>query len=436
MANVQKAKRSGRRVAIVSGLRTPFLKSGTDFANVSAMELATQVVAELVQRSGIDASAIDLVTFGQVIPGLYATMIAREVVLRSGLPKKIPASTVALACATSARAITDAADQISLGLAEVALAGGTDSLSDPPLFASRKLTQALMASQKGKTLPDKLKPFGTLSPADLAPIPPAIKEPTTGLLMGESAEKMAKENGISRKAQDELTFQSHKNAATAWESGAFKDQVMAVHLAPRYEKSALKDNIIRPDTSLEKLAELSPVFDRKYGTVTAGNASPLTDGAAAVILMSEEKAKAEGREVLGYLRAYAYAAVDPAGQLLQGPAYAAPLAMDRAGLTLRDLDLIDMHEAFAAQVLSNIQGFESKAFAEKELGRSAPLGEVDRKKLNVNGGSISIGHPFGATGARMVTQQLHELKRRKAQFGLCTICAAGGMGAALVLERE
>jgi len=428
-------KRVGRRVAIVNGLRTPFLKSGTDFADATALDLAVRVVGELVQRTGLDANEIDLCTFGQVIPGLYATMVAREVVLRAGLPKRIQASTVARACATSAQALTDAADQIALGHAEVALAGGTDSLSDPPLFASRNLTKALMASQKGKSLPDKLRPFGELSPKDLAPIPPAIKEPTTGMLMGESAEKMAKENHISRRAQDELALQSHKNAAAAWESGKFREEVVPFHVAPSFEKTAERDNIIRPDTSLEKLSELPPVFDRKYGSITAGNASPLTDGAAAVLLMSEDKAKALGMKPLGYLRSYAYAAVDPAGQLLQGPAYAAPVALDRAGLTLQDLDLIDMHEAFAAQVLSNIMGFESRAWAEKELGR-APLGEVDREKLNVNGGSIAIGHPFGATGARIVTQQLRELGRRGKQFGMVTICAAGGMGAALVLERE
>jgi acetyl-CoA acyltransferase len=247
---------------------------------------------------------------------------------------------------------------------------------------------------------------------------------------------MAKENHIARKAQDELAMASHKNAAAAWESGKFADEVMQVHVAPKFEKSALKDNVIRPDANLEALSALPPVFDRKYGTITAGNASPLTDGAAAVVLMSEEKAKSLGIEPLGFLRAYAYAATDPNDQMLMGPAYAAPIALERAGLTLKDLDLLDMHEAFAAQVLSNIMGFESKKFAEEKLGRSAPLGEVDRTKLNVNGGSIAIGHPFGATGARMVTQQLRELKRRGQNLGMCTICAAGGLGAALVLERD
>ena len=254
--------------------------------------------------------------------------------------------------------------------------------------------------------------------------------------MGESAEKMAKENHIPRAEQDQLALASHQNAAAAWAGGRFTDEVMAVHVPPRFEVSATRDNLVRTDTTLEALAKLSPVFDKRYGTVTAGNASPLTDGAAAVVMMSEEKARALGYEPLGYLRSYAYAALDPAEQLLMGPAYAAPVALDRAGLTLKDIDLIDMHEAFAAQVLSNIQAFESKKFAQEKLGRKEAMGEIDRSRLNVNGGSIAIGHPFGATGARLVTSQLRELKRRGKNLGLVTICAAGGLGLALVLERE
>jgi acetyl-CoA acyltransferase len=423
-------------VAVVAGLRTPFLKQGTEFADLSALDLAVQVVVELVQRANLKPEDVDQLVFGQVIPSTLATMVAREVVLRANLPKRIPAHTVSRACATSAQSITDGADQIALGHADVVIAGGTESLSDPPIFASRNLTKALMASQKGKTLPDKLRPFGTLGAKDLAPVPPALKEPTTGLLMGESAEKMAKENHISREAQDEFALMSHKNAAAAWESGKLNDEVMAVHVPPRFERTALKDNLVRPDASIEALRGLPPVFDRRYGTITAGNASPLTDGAAAVVLMSESKAKELGHKPLGFLRSYAYAAVDPGDQMLMGPAYAAPIALERAGLSLRDMDLVDMHEAFAAQVLSNLMGFESKAWAQEKLGRSESLGEVDRKKLNVNGGSISLGHPFGATGARMVHQQLRELNRRGGQFGMISICAAGGMGAVLVLERE
>jgi acetyl-CoA acyltransferase len=265
-------------------------------------------------------------------------------------------------------------------------------------------------------------------------VAPAIAEPSTGETMGQSAEKMAKENGISRREQDEIALASHQNAARAWKEGLFDQEVMHVLVPPSYEKVADRDNLVRADTSLEALAGLKPVFDRKYGSVTAGNSSPLTDGAAALLLMSEERAKALGYEPLGYLRSYAYAGTDPADQLLQGPAYAAPLALERAGMTLQDLDLVEMHEAFAAQVASNLQAFASKDFA-KKMGRSAPLGEVDRSRLNVTGGSIALGHPFAATGARIVNQALNELKRRNKNTVMCTVCAAGGLGAAVVLER-
>jgi acetyl-CoA acyltransferase len=245
---------------------------------------------------------------------------------------------------------------------------------------------------------------------------------------------MAQVNGISREAQDEFAFQSHHRAAAAWADGKFADEVMHVMVPPKYERIAARDNIVREDTNVEALSQLRPVFDRKYGTITAGNSSPLTDGAAALVLMSEEKAKSLGMKPLGFIRSYAYAALDPRDQLLQGPAYAAPVALDRAGLSLRDMDLVDMHEAFAAQVLSNLQAFGSKRFAEEKLGRSAPLGDVDPGKLNVNGGSIALGHPFAATGARMLVQTLRELSRRGGSHALLTVCAAGALGAAVVLD--
>lgn len=423
-----------RRVAIVSGIRTPFVKAGTVFAGLTALDLGTMVVQEAVARADIDPEEIDQVVFGQVIPTLTATSIAREVLIAAGLPRTIEAYTVARACATSVQALTDAANTISLGLADVAVVGGTESMSDVPVFASRPLAQALVAASKGKDLSGKVRPFQKLKPKDLLPVPPAIAEYSTGMTMGESAEKMAKENGISRKEQDEIALASHRNAARAWSEGKFKDEVMHVIIPPAFEQVAERDNVVREDTSLEALAELRPVFDRKYGTVTAGNSSPLTDGAAALVVMSEEKARSLGREPLGFIRAYAYAATDPADQLLQGPAYAAPIALERAGMTLKDIDLFEMHEAFAAQVASNLQAFASEEFARK-AGRSAPLGEVDRSRLNVTGGSIALGHPFAATGARVVHQALQELKRRGKGTAMCTVCAAGGLGVALILER-
>jgi len=426
---------AGRRVAVVAGLRTPFVKAGTVFNDLSALDLGRVVVSELVQRAELDPNEIDQLVFGTVIPTLLATSIAREVVIASGLPRKIETHTVMRACATSIQAMTDAANTIALGVSDVAIAGGTESMSDPPIFTSRNLAHALAAASRARNIREKLRPFQKLKPKDLIPVPPAIAEHSTGMTMGESAEKMAKENGISRKEQDQIAFDSHKNAARAWKEGLFDGEVMHVPVPPKFDVVADKDNIVRDDSSLEKLAELKPVFDRKYGTVTAGNASPLTDGAAALVLMSEEKAKALKLTPLGFIRSFAYAATDPAEQLLQGPAYAAPVALDRAGMTLKDIDLVDMHEAFAAQIASNLQAFASKEFATK-LGRSAPLGEVDRTRLNVNGGSIALGHPFAATGARIVHQVLRELGRRNKSTALVTVCAQGGLGAAVVLERS
>jgi len=428
-------KRKGHpRVAIVRGLRTPFVKAGSVFAGLTALDLGRMVVQELVQRTDLDPGVIDQVVFGQVIPTLTAPSIAREVVIAAGLPRRIEAFTVARACATSIQAMTTAANAIAVGEADVIIAGGTECMSDAPIFTSRPLAHALVAASKGRSLPEKLKPFQKLKGKDLLPVPPAIAEYSTGMTMGESAEKMAKENGISREEQDRIAYNSHRNAARAWKEGLFDNEVMHVAVPPKYEQTAAKDNIVREDTSVEALGQLKPVFDRKYGTITAGNASPLTDGAAALLLMSEERAKALGYEPLGYLRAHAYAATDPADQLLQGPAYAVPTALKRAGMTLADIDLVEMHEAFAAQVASNLQALASKEFA-KKAGWGGPVGEVDRERLNVTGGSIAIGHPFGATGARIVTQALNELKRRNKNTVLCTVCAAGGLGAAVVLER-
>ncbi|HET8733285.1 MAG TPA: acetyl-CoA C-acyltransferase, partial [Anaeromyxobacteraceae bacterium] len=347
------------RVAVVAGLRTPFVRSGGDFKDLSAVDLGAIVVNELVARSGLPAAEFDALIFGQVIPSQLSSLIGREVVLRTGLPRTLPAHTTSRACATSLQAATEGADQILLGHADTVIAGGAESLSDAPIFASHKLAQALVAASRARSVPEKLKAFAGLSLRDVAPVPPALKEPTTGLTMGESAQKMAWENGITREAQDRFAQESHRKASDAWASGKFAEEVMAVEVPPRFQKVAATDNNVRADTTVAALAALKPVFDKRYGTITAGNSSPLTDGAAAVILMSEGRARELGVKPLGYLRAYAYAATDPGDQLLQGPAYAAPVALDRAGLRLQDMDVVEMHEAFAAQVLSNLQAFAS-----------------------------------------------------------------------------
>jgi acetyl-CoA acyltransferase len=424
------------RVAIVDGCRTPFVKSGTDFQGMDVVDLASLAAAELIARLAVDGNSIDLSVFGVVVPALHAPNLGREVVFRTSLPWNIPGVTVNLACASSTRAMTFGAEAILTGEAEVVLAGGAESLSNVPIQFSRKAAKTFMELSRAKTLPQKVGILSKLRPKDLAPVAPAIAEYTTGQSMGESAEKMAKENDISRRAQDEIALLSHHRAAAATDDGRLTAQIAPAFPPPRYDKAVTRDNGIRADSSLEALAKLKPVFDKRYGSLTAGNSSPLTDGGSAVLLMSEEKAKALGYTPLGYIRSYAFTALNPGDQLLQGPAYAAPAALDAAGLKLGDVDLVEMHEAFAAQILSNMKAFASKKFAERELGRSEPLGVVDFERFNVTGGSIAIGHPFGATGARVATQLLYELRRRGQNLGLLTICAAGGVGFAMVVERE
>ena len=425
---------NGRRVAIVAGVRTPFAKAGTAFKSISAIELGKLCVAELLQRTNLDGKEVQALVFGTVIPSVIEPNIAREVSLMPLLPKGVQAYTVSRACASANQAITDAADQIALGNLDVAIAGGAESLSNIPILHSRGMAETLVAASKAKTLPARLRAFARLRPKDLIPITPAIAEPTTGETMGQSAEKMAKLNSISREEQDHFALRSHRLAAAGTADGRLTAEIMPVYVPPKFDSVLTSDNGIREDTSYEQLAALKPVFDKKYGSVTAGNSSPLTDGGACVLLMNEERAKALGYPPLGIIKSYAYAALDPGEQLLQAPVLAAPVALKRAGLILQDIDLVEMHEAFAAQVLSNLKGFESKYWAER-AGFSEPVGEVDRAKLNVMGGSIAIGHPFGATGARITTTLLHELRRRGGQFGLRTVCAAGGMGFAMVVER-
>ena len=425
--------RDERRVAIIAGLRTPFTKQGSDFKNLTALDLGRAVVAELLERVGVKPQEIEQVVYGQVIPSLAAPNIAREVVLGVGLPRTVDAYSVSRACATSYQSTVNVAQSILDGSIQMGIAGGADSASDIPMTVSKKLSAALARASRARSLGERLSAFGGVSIADLMPIPPALKEPSTGLTMGEGAEKMAKDNGIARDKQDEFAHQSHVRAAAAWADGKFADEVMTFYVPPKFS-ATIEDNLVRKDSSLEAYAKLKPVFDRRHGSVTAGNSSPLTDGASALLLASEEKQKALGLPVLGYVKSYAFCAVDPADQLLIGPAYATPIALDRAGLKLKDMDLIDMHEAFAAQVLSNTQALESDKFAREKLGRDKRVGLIDWDKFNVNGGSISIGHPFAATGARQITQTLRELKRRGGQFALCTACAAGGLGAAIILE--
>jgi acetyl-CoA acyltransferase len=420
-------------VVVVAGLRTPFAKVGTAFKSLSALELGEVVVRELLDRAALPKTELDAIVYGQVIPSLSGPNIAREIVLALHLPRSVDAYSVSRACATSTQAIASAAMMIQTGQAKIAIAGGADSASDVPITVSKPLAEALVEANQAKSGMDKVMAFTHLAPKDLLPVPPALRELSTGLTMGESAEKMAKENGITRRAQDEFAHRSHARAAFAWKDGVFEKEVMPVRVPPSYE-AARMDNLVRTESNLDAYAKLKPVFDKHHGTITAGNSSPLTDGASGVLLMRADVAKALGYKPLGKIRSFAFAALDPSEQLLMGPAYATPRALDAAKLDLKDMTLVDLHEAFAAQVLSNLQAFASKKWAEEKLGRKKPIGEVAEEMLNVHGGSIAIGHPFAATGARQLTTVLNELSRRGGGLGLVAQCAAGGLGAAMIVE--
>ena len=421
-------------MAIVAGVRTPFARSGTVFGDVPAVALARHAAKELLYRAEIDGRVIDQVIFGQVITSVLAPNVAREVSLLPQLPPSVAAYSVNRACASSAQAVQNAATEIMHGHADVVIAGGVESLSDIPILHSKRFSRILVEASKAKSLGQRLAAFSRARPRDLVPVSPAIAEPSTGESMGQSAEKMAKENGISREDQDRVALQSHARAAAATADGRLTAEIVPWLGGRNLDEITTTDNGIRTDTSLEALAKLKPVFDRRYGSVTAGNSSPLTDGASAVLLMAEEKAAALGYEPLAFVRSWAVAAVDPGWQLLMGPAFAVPKALERAGIGWPELGLVEIHEAFAAQVLSNVQAWGSRAWAER-LGLPGPVGEVDWSRTNVMGGSIAIGHPFAATGARIITSLANEMKRRDVQFGLVSICAQGGMGYAMVLER-
>ena len=426
---------NGRRVAIVAGLRTPFAKSGTVLRDLTSAALGSAVVTELMARTGLTGDQIDQLVYGAVVGDVTAPNIAREIVLGTGLPRTVDAYSVSRACATSTQSLVNGAQAILFGDADVVIVGGADSLSKPPIQYHDAVVSALMAANSAKDLPSKLKAFTGLRPRDLAPKAPELADKSSGLTMGDAAEKMARENGISRDDQDDYALSSHMKAVDAWEKGIYDDEVMALPLPPTYEETVGRDTIPRADTSLEKLAKLKPVFDRKYGSVTAANSSPLTDGASAIVLMEASAAERLGFIPKAFVRSWAFAALDPSWQMLMGPSFASPIALDRAGMTLDDIDIIDMHEAFAAQVLSNTRAFASTEWATRHLGRDRAIGEIDEDKLNPYGGSISLGHPFAATGTRQALTMANELVRRDRGTALITQCAAGGLGAALILER-
>ncbi|MCP1339799.1 acetyl-CoA C-acyltransferase FadI [Idiomarina sp. M1R2S28] len=426
---------NGERIAFVAGIRTPFAKQATDFHGIPAVDLGKMVVQELVNKTGIDGDWVEQLVFGQVVQMPEAPNIAREIVLGTSLPVGTDAYSVSRACATSFQSAVNIAEAMVAGHIRGGIAGGADSSSVLPIGVSKRLARALVDLNKAKTLGQRFSILKRLGFKDLLPVPPAVAEYSTGLSMGQTAEQMAKTHNISRADQDELTVRSHQKAHAAWEAGWLSDEVMTAYPEP-YKKHLSRDNNIRGDSQIEKLAKLKPVFDRKHGSVTAANSTPLTDGASAVMMMTESRAKELGLPVLGYLRSYAFAALQVEEDMLMGPSYSTPVALDRAGMSLNDLDLIDMHEAFAAQTLANMKMFASDKFAQEKLGRDKAIGEIDMDKFNVLGGSIAYGHPFAATGTRMITQTLNELRRRGGGVGLTTACAAGGLGAAMIVETE
>jgi acetyl-CoA acyltransferase len=426
-----------RSVAVIAGARTPFCKAGGAFIRRSAVQLGAVAARETMLRAGIRPDRVEQIIFGIVSAPVGAPNIAREIGLEAAFPASVPAYTISRACISSNQALTNAADQIALGRSDVILAGGAEVLSDVPILFGRKFRDALFVASKARSTGERLRAFRGVGLKDLAPVAPAIAEPSSGQSMGQAAEKMAKDFGVRRDAQDRFAAHSHQRAVAAWHSGELAQRVVHVPV-PRGKELGIvdRDDHPRDDTTEEKLAKLRPVFDREFGSVTAGNASPLTDGASAVLLAAEEVARAEGWPILGVLRGYHYTAIDPFEHLLMGPVSAVAGVLDQTGLGLRDMGVIEMHEAFAAQVLANLHGLASAKYCQEKLGRSAAVGEVDPDFVNQWGGSISLGHPFGATGGRLVLQLLDQMAKKSAQFGLISACAAGGMGSAMVFERE
>lgn len=428
------SRQDGRRAVVVTGARTPFVKAFGDFTTMDTIALGVAASRGAMAKAGLGVRDIDSVVWGGVILPSGSPNVGREIALDLGLDPRAEAMTVTRACASGLQAITLAAAAIERGEADVVLCGGSDSTSNAEIKLPQKVVHALAPLALGKpTRSDYLAVLSQLWPiTDLLPRQPKIAERSTGEVMGEAAERMARRNEVGRAEQDAFALRSHQRAAAAIAGGAFDDEV--VEVTTPEGKTVRADGLVRGDTSLEKLGKLRAAF-AKDGTLTAGNSSALTDGGAAVVLMSEAKARSLGLKPRAALRSWAYVGVDPADQLLMGPALAMPLALERAGLSLGDIDLVDLHEAFAAQVLSILKMLASDAFAKARLGRESAVGAVLDERLNVHGGSLALGHPFGATGARMVTTMANELARSGKKTALLGICAAGGLGAAAVLER-
>jgi len=419
---------------VVAGARLPFSRAGTDYQALVSYDLARMALAGVMTKAALAPSDVDQVVLGTVVQNVATSNVARDAALAAGVPDRVPAHTVTVACISANRAIADAALAIQAGHADTALAGGVEMLGDVPVGFEREVRRRLFESRRYKGPQDWLAFFRGLKPRQLLPQAPAIAEFTTGESMGQSADRLAARFGVTREEQDAFAFRSHQGAVAARQAGHLADEIVPVSVPPSGAVVS-RDNGVREDTSLERLAKLEPAFVKPFGTVTAGNASPLTDGAAAVVLMAEERAAAEGRRPLARITGFTFVAQDPGDELLLGPAYAAPRLLARHGLTLADIDVIEIHEAFAGQVLAVLRAWGSAAFGREALGLPGAFGEVDLERVNPWGGSVSLGHPFGATGARLVTTAAHRLHVEDGRFALVTACAAGGQGHAMLLER-
>lgn len=422
---------AGPRIAVLDGYRTPFTKAGGELAGMNALDLSIAVTRELADRAELDPRELGALVMGSAIGYRSVPYLARETAIALGW-QRVNAYSAESACASSARTVVNAAYELLTGEADVAIAGGAESMSNVPVEVKPKLRDTLLAVQRNPAQAMNL--MMGLALGDLFPDPPGVKEPYTGRSLGEHAEDVVRDWDITREEADAFAVRSHHNAAAAIADGRLPAEVIPV--ITNDWTTVKEDTLVRGDTSLDKVAKLPPVFDRTYGTVTAANASPLTDGAAAVLLATEDAAARLGRTPKAWIKSWAFTSHDPRTGVLLGPAFSLPLALERAGLSLDDLGLIDIHEAFAGQVLANLAALASDDFARRHLGRDGAVGVVDREILNVNGGSVSLGHPFGATGARLVTQLANEMGRRNVRYGALAICAGGTRGAAIVLERD
>ena len=427
-----------KRIAIVEGLRTPYARAWTVFNNIPAYDLGRIVTRELLERTDIAPEAIDEVIWGNIGQPVEAINIARIIALKSGIPKHVPAYTVQRNCGSGLQAIVSGYYQIVKGDAKIVLAGGVESMSNFPLLYPKSYADWLLRFSRAKTLGEKLAllprfRFSFLKPINSLQL--GLTDYFCGLLMGETAEILARDYHISREEMDRYALMSHQRASQATKLGIFRQEIVPVPLPPRFDTFQEEDNGIRHNQSMEALAKLKPVFDRKFGSVTAGNSSQITDGAAAVILMPEEKARSLGLEPLGYIREFAFAGVDPAYMGI-APTYAIARALKKAGLKSRDIQLWEINEAFAAVVIANERLFADAQFVEETFGDKSLLEPLDRERLNVNGGAIALGHPVGSSAARLVITLLKEMKRRELELGIAAMCIGGGQGGAIILERK